>query len=77
MADEVIARLEELGDLGCLFVEVDALDRIVRRITGPIDDHEPVPRCEPALRGERQRAVHHASMDQHEPRARADGLDVH
>jgi hypothetical protein len=77
VADQVVARLQQISDLHRLVLEVDSLDRIVRRITGPIDDREPVQDREPAQRAERHRSVRDASVEQHDPRPGAHDLDVH
>jgi len=75
VADEMVSRLEHLQQLSSLDVEVDPLERRVRRIAGPSRHDERVALGKRTLRGPARVAA--GSVDEHKPRAGPHDLDVH
>src|SRR5437763_311825 len=73
----MVARLEQLCDLHCLFLEVDPAEGRIWRIAGAVDDHEGVVLREGQLAAPGRRSVPHAAVDEDDSRARSEGLDVH
>jgi hypothetical protein len=64
--DEVISRLEQLGDEWRVRLEVDACDRRIRREAGAIDDEQLEAVRERALRRPRPTAPDDAPVDEDE-----------
>jgi hypothetical protein len=67
MSDEVIPTAEEAGHEIRIALEVDALDRRVRRKPGAVEDGELEPPGERLLRGPGRLPSDHASVYEHEP----------
>ena len=72
----MISRLEELGDLVGLALEVDALERRVRRVPAAVRYDEGEPLCEWSLGVPRLPACADAAVDEIEARTLADRLGV-
>ena len=67
----MIAGLEQFGDERTVGLEVDSVDRRVRRKTWAFDEDELEPIGECALRGPRPSAADDAPVDEHDPLHRA------
>src|SRR2546427_1384987 len=68
---------EQLHHEGRVLLEVDALDRRVRRRAGPVRDHEREPIRERELRLPRASPVADTAVDEDEARPGPDGFDPH
>jgi hypothetical protein len=77
VGNEMVAGLEEIAKLASLVLEVDRLERPIRRVPAPSRDHEREPDGERLLRVPAHRAGSYAPVDENKTRPPADHLDVH
>jgi hypothetical protein len=66
MADEMVARLEQIGDQSAVRIEVDPVDRRIGREPGPVEDEEFEAIRERALSRPRSAATDDAAVDEDE-----------
>src|SRR6266511_2890778 len=72
--DEMAAVVEQPGDLGSLLVEVDVLQRRVRRVATPVRKHERERIREGQLLPPRGACIHHAPVHENDARPAADNV---